>query len=137
MVARIFAIEAPVHGRRRAGGEGIDAHVFADRVLPDLISAARASGDATANAAADVLERWSRNSDATDTGAILFEGWYNAYLAESTSPRSTSWGADYPAFRMACPTKPWRSGARRRDWRGNASSVTKLLGYGRTQARRL
>jgi acyl-homoserine-lactone acylase len=74
--------------------------LFADRVLPDLVSAARASGDAVANAAADSLERWSRNSDATDTGAILFEAWYNAYLADSTSPRSTSWGADYPAFRI-------------------------------------
>src|SRR5208282_4047402 len=37
----------------------------------------------------------------------------------------------------ACPTKPWRSRACRREWRGHASSVTKLLGYGRTQARRL
>jgi hypothetical protein len=50
--------------------------LFADRVLPDLISAARASGDPTANAAADVLQDWSRNSDAADTGAILFERWY-------------------------------------------------------------
>jgi acyl-homoserine-lactone acylase len=74
--------------------------LFADRVLPDLIGAANASGDPPAIAAAAVLERWSHNGDATDTGAVLFELWYQAYLADASSPRSTSWGSDYPAFRV-------------------------------------
>jgi acyl-homoserine-lactone acylase len=73
---------------------------FADRVLPDLIGAANASGDPVALGAAGVLERWSHNSDAPDTGAILFELWYQTYLADANSPRSTSWGSDYPAFRI-------------------------------------
>lgn len=73
--------------------------LFADRVLPDLIAAARASADPTAKAAAGVLENWSRNSDAADTGALLFEQWYETYLADPASPRSASWGPEYPAFR--------------------------------------
>lgn len=74
--------------------------LFAERVLPDLIAAARSSGNATANAAADVLAQWTGNSDATDTGAVLFELWYQAYMADASSPRSSSWGAQYPAFRI-------------------------------------
>ncbi|MBV8815018.1 MAG: penicillin acylase family protein [Verrucomicrobia bacterium] len=73
--------------------------LFADRVLPDLLSAARVSADPSARAAADVLERWSRNSDASDTGALLFEKWYETYLADPSSPRSVTWGPEYPAFR--------------------------------------
>jgi acyl-homoserine-lactone acylase len=83
----------------RAGKESTRM-LSADRVLPDLIGAANASGDPTAQAAAGVLARWSRNSDAPDTGAILFELWYQAYLTDAGSPRSTSWGSDYPAFRI-------------------------------------
>jgi len=74
--------------------------LFAERVLPDLIQAASKSPDATANAAADVLRSWSQNSDATDTGALLFQLWYQLYVADPSSPRSTSWGSEYPAFRI-------------------------------------
>jgi acyl-homoserine-lactone acylase len=74
--------------------------LFADRVQSDLISAAIQSKDPNAEAAAEVLQQWDRNSDAGDTGAILFEAWYQAYLADPTSPRSTSWGDGYPAFRV-------------------------------------
>ena len=74
--------------------------LFAERVLPDLIQAASKSPDATANAAADVLRSWSQNSDATDTGALLFQLWYQLYEADPSSPRSTSWGSEYPAFRI-------------------------------------
>jgi acyl-homoserine-lactone acylase len=74
--------------------------LFADRVVHDLISAGRSSEDQTAKAAAGVLEHWNGNSDAADAGAILFELWYQAYLADPASPRSTTWGAQYPAFRV-------------------------------------
>jgi acyl-homoserine-lactone acylase len=74
--------------------------LFADRVLPDLIPAARASGDPIAIAAANVLDSWSKNSDATDTGAILFQLWYQLYVSDPSSLRSTSWGSEYPAFRI-------------------------------------
>ena len=80
-------------------GKNSTRMLFADRVLPDLVSAARASADPTAKAAADVLANWSRNSDAADTGALLFEQWYQTYLADPASARSVSWGPEYPAFR--------------------------------------
>ena len=73
--------------------------IMADRILPDLIAAARASGDADAIAAADVLERWDKESDATSQGALLFERWYNLYKADPSSPKDDRWGATYPAFR--------------------------------------
>jgi acyl-homoserine-lactone acylase len=74
--------------------------IMADRILPDLVSAARASGDADAIAAAAVLEKWNRESDATSQGAILFERWYNLYIADPNTPKDDVWGATYPAFRM-------------------------------------
>lgn len=74
--------------------------IMADRILPDLISAARESGDADASAAADVLEKWDRESDAGSQGAVLFERWYNLYIADSNSPKDDRWGPTYPAFRV-------------------------------------
>jgi acyl-homoserine-lactone acylase len=74
--------------------------LFAERVLPDLIQAASKSSSTTATAAANVLKSWSQNSDATDTGALLFQLWYQLYVADPSSPRSTSWGSEYPAFRI-------------------------------------
>lgn len=81
--------------------------IMADRILPDLIAAARASGDADASAAAAVLEKWDRLSDAGSQGAVLFERWYNLYIADSNSPKDARWGATYPAFRVEfSPTSP-------------------------------
>jgi acyl-homoserine-lactone acylase len=74
--------------------------IMADRILPDLIAAARASGDADASAAAAVLEKWDRLSDAGSQGAVLFERWYNLYKADSKSPKDDRWGSTYPAFRV-------------------------------------
>jgi acyl-homoserine-lactone acylase len=74
--------------------------IMADRILADLIAAARASGDADASAAAAVLENWDRLSDAGSQGAVLFERWYKLYIADSNSPKDDRWGATYPAFRV-------------------------------------
>lgn len=52
---------------------------LADRLLDDLIAAARASDDATAQEAADVLEAWDRQYNADSQGALLFLQWYNAW----------------------------------------------------------
>jgi acyl-homoserine-lactone acylase len=56
--------------------------LLADRVLPNLISAANSSGSSTAIAAANVLAGWDGNADATSppgirNGAVLFEAWWN------------------------------------------------------------
>jgi acyl-homoserine-lactone acylase len=49
--------------------------LLADRLLDDLIPAAREHGNDIARAAADVLERWDRKADADSKGAVLFERW--------------------------------------------------------------
>jgi len=90
--------------------------IMADRILPDLIAAVRASSDADAIAAADVLERWDRESDATSQGAVLFERWYNLYITDSNSPKDDRWGATYPAFREEfSPESPLTTPAGLRD----------------------
>ncbi|MBV9999833.1 MAG: penicillin acylase family protein [Verrucomicrobia bacterium] len=74
--------------------------IMAQRVVPDLITAARASGDPTAAAAAAVLQRWDRNSNADSRGALLFQQWYRLYVADPNSPKDDRWGPSYPAFRQ-------------------------------------
>ncbi|MEW5928653.1 MAG: acylase [Gemmatimonadota bacterium] len=49
--------------------------LLADRVLDELIPAARASGLPLAARAAEVLERWDRTADAESRGAVLFAAW--------------------------------------------------------------
>ena len=48
---------------------------LADRLLDDLIPAARSSGRPLAAQAADVLERWDRTADAGSRGGVLFAIW--------------------------------------------------------------
>ena len=48
---------------------------LADRVLDDLIRAARQSGSEIANQAADVLQAWDRSADADSRGTALFAAW--------------------------------------------------------------
>ncbi len=55
---------------------------LADRVLPDLIAAARASGDPVAMQAAAVLSAWDRTGDAQSVGGVLFEKWWDLVVAD-------------------------------------------------------
>ncbi|WP_346016609.1 acylase [Chroococcidiopsis sp. CCMEE 29] len=48
---------------------------LADRILDDLIPAARKYGDESARRAADVLEDWDRQADADSRGGVLFAQW--------------------------------------------------------------
>ena len=48
---------------------------LADRILDDLIPAARQYGSEFAKQAADVLEAWDRQTDADSRGAVLFFFW--------------------------------------------------------------
>jgi acyl-homoserine-lactone acylase len=52
---------------------------IADRILDDLILAARAHGGELAQQAADVLEAWDRHTDAESRGAVLFAAWVQAW----------------------------------------------------------
>jgi acyl-homoserine-lactone acylase len=58
---------------------------LADRVLDELIAAARAAGRADAVAAADVLARWDRSADAESRGAVLFDAWARLAFASGAA----------------------------------------------------
>jgi acyl-homoserine-lactone acylase len=60
--------------------------LLADRVLDDLIPAARASGRPLAVQAADVLERWDRAAEPESRGAMLFMLW--AYRVVEAIPET-------------------------------------------------
>lgn len=45
---------------------------MADRVVPELVEAARQSASAGARRAAEVLEAWDRTADSDSRGAVLF-----------------------------------------------------------------
>ena len=49
---------------------------LADRILDDLISAAKEGGNELVQQAVKVLEEWDRSADAESRGAILFSTWY-------------------------------------------------------------
>lgn len=60
--------------------------LLADRVLDELIPAARATGRPLAMQAADVLERWDRAANAESRGAMLFMQW--AYRTFESIPET-------------------------------------------------
>jgi acyl-homoserine-lactone acylase len=87
--------------------------LLADRVLPDLIKAAQASGDPTALQAASTLATWDRSADATSKGAVLFEAWWtNVFNDLNTNlalPRDNTinFYSPHPRFRVGWdPHKP-------------------------------
>jgi acyl-homoserine-lactone acylase len=53
---------------------------MADRILDDLLAAAREHGGELTQRAGDVLERWDRRADADSRGAVLFAAWAQAAL---------------------------------------------------------
>jgi acyl-homoserine-lactone acylase len=79
---------------------------LADRVLPDLLAAARATGDADARKAADVLEAWDRGTDAGSRGGVLFQAWVMQWYRDSKEALR----ARAASIRRSTP-----SGARRRE----------------------
>jgi acyl-homoserine-lactone acylase len=67
---------------------------LADRILDDLIPAARKYGDELARQAADVLDAWDRKADANSRGAVLFSFWYED--TDFDSMFSTPWNENSP-----------------------------------------
>ncbi|MFW6078152.1 MAG: penicillin acylase family protein, partial [Gemmatimonadota bacterium] len=81
--------------------------LLADRLVDDLVDAARSYGGATGRAAADVLEAWDRNADADSRGAVLFAFWAQEVCASGSPPAGggdgghrcgveTPWSVDAP-----------------------------------------
>ncbi|MEP0787725.1 MULTISPECIES: acylase [Cyanophyceae] len=67
---------------------------LADRLLDDLIPAARKHGDELARRAADVLEAWDASANADSRGAVLFSFW--AEEMDFDSAFSTPWNQNSP-----------------------------------------
>jgi acyl-homoserine-lactone acylase len=77
----------------------------ADRLLDDLLPAARAQGGERARRAASVLEDWDRTADAESQGSVLFARWFRETAAQDSAfatpyrpsaPRSTPDGLADP-----------------------------------------
>jgi acyl-homoserine-lactone acylase len=84
---------------------------LADRVLDDLITAARASGREPALRAAKVLADWDRTADAGSRGTVLFATWTAAYGLRPSSGRGFSrpWSVDAPITTPSGLSEPERA----------------------------
>lgn len=69
---------------------------LADRVLDDLIAAARGSSDKQVQQAAVVLAEWDRAYTASSRGALLFSHWVRAYKQLTEQPFAEPWSNDAP-----------------------------------------
>ncbi len=76
---------------------------LADRVLGDLISAAKTSGSGLAKEAAAVLETWDRKAEADSRGAVLFSVWASE-LGKGNALRAS---ASYIPGQKSAFSKPW------------------------------
>jgi acyl-homoserine-lactone acylase len=76
--------------------------LLADRVLPDLIAAAEASSNTTAQAAAAVLKAWNHDAKATSQGAVLFERWWQIVTNDPSIPKdkTDNFYSPHPKFRI-------------------------------------
>jgi len=68
---------------------------LADRVLDDLVAAARQRGGEERLAAAEVLEAWDRRADAGSRGAVLFQEWAVEWARSGGRP-AVPWSAAAP-----------------------------------------
>lgn len=67
---------------------------LSDRILDDLIPAARKYGNELVRRAADVLEAWDRQTEADSQGAVLFAAWTEE--VEFPEVFATPWQVDFP-----------------------------------------
>lgn len=71
---------------------------LADRLLDDLIPAARRQGGELARRAAAVLEAWDRQADAESRGAVLFQAWFRELSRRcgTSGPFASPWNEASP-----------------------------------------
>ncbi len=70
---------------------------LADRILDDVIAAARKSDNSRARQGADFLEKWDRSFDGDSRGAVLFDEFASRWLGQgSPSPFAVEWSAADP-----------------------------------------
>ena len=61
--------------------------LLADRVLHDLLPAAKSSSVENVRAAANILEAWDRQADSSSKGAVLFTEWWAEYARRRRGQR--------------------------------------------------
>jgi acyl-homoserine-lactone acylase len=91
---------------------------LADRILGDVLAAARGHGGPTARKAAEVLEKWDRSADALSRGAVLFEAFYRELWRRSGTP-APPWSGKPGPF-----ARGWSEQATRTTPSGLASPAT-------------
>ncbi len=71
---------------------------LADRILDDLLPAARQFGGPQGNRAAAVLEAWDRQADPESRGAVLFDAFWGEFgqLMRGRNPFSEAWSEEHP-----------------------------------------
>jgi acyl-homoserine-lactone acylase len=71
---------------------------WADRILDEVIAAARASSSDKAKRAAEVFAKWDRSADAESRGAVLFQAFRTEMLRRLGGPKifSTRWSESDP-----------------------------------------
>ena len=69
---------------------------LAARVVDDAVRIARASDDADAESAADVLAAWDLTADADSRGGVLFVEFWNRYRRSVRDPHPEAWDPDRP-----------------------------------------
>jgi len=82
--------------------------LLADRVKPDLLEALRAaapSGDVERGLG--VLEEWDNRAGRESRGAVLFEAWWDLYLATADSAEETPASAGFEAEPRDLFAEPW------------------------------
>ncbi len=101
--AALFLLSIPqLTTQQVLAGKESTSMLLADRVLPDLIAAAQASGNATAQQAASVLAAWDHTADAASRGGVLFERWFDTAIADPAMPKddTINFYSPYPKFRI-------------------------------------
>jgi acyl-homoserine-lactone acylase len=70
---------------------------LADRLLDDLLPAARSAANGAGDAAS-ILARWDRSADSSSRGAVLFTQWWSEYTRRmrGRSPYRVPWSEDTP-----------------------------------------
>jgi acyl-homoserine-lactone acylase len=72
---------------------------LADRVLDDLLRAAKVTSSESTRRAAEILERWDRSADSSSRGAVLFAAWWAEYrrrIPGGRGPFAVEWSEDAP-----------------------------------------
>lgn len=94
----LLGIEEMLARRPQVGADDVQALLFANRilaaelVLPELLPACMASGDALLQQACTVLANWDRKADLDSRGAVLFREFWNR-----AAPLPGGWAVSFDA----------------------------------------